>query len=262
MKDHSRSLVRLLAVPVLTLALICSVAAQSTTLKGSFGYLLNTALPPTTSDSGTSIVGVINFDSAPAALPGTYIFQRGANNGRAASTSTGTLTGAYSVNPDGTSTVTLALDAGLTATFAIVIADVGQSLQMVETHLDGGDAGGEVLSGVARAAHPGSLKGSYAFELNNSPIPAVTLGVMSFDGAGAATVSFTSVGVGKDPSQPPVMTGTFTGTYSINPDGSGTMNLAAGGQFAMVVTDGGSGLLLLLTSDTTSNVSSGTARLQ
>jgi hypothetical protein len=92
--------------------------------------------------------------------------------------------------------------------------------------------------------------------------------MMSFDGAGNAAVSFTSVGVGNDPNQPPVSSGTLTGTHSINPDGSDTINLAAAaGQsgnstYAFVIIDGGSGLLLMLTDGTGHDVSFGTARLQ
>jgi hypothetical protein len=92
--------------------------------------------------------------------------------------------------------------------------------------------------------------------------------VENFDGKGNVAVSFTSVGVGSDPNQPPVMSGTLTGTYSTNPDGSGTISFPAqSGQFgnsafAFVITDGGSGALLLQTNGTGSNVSFGTARLQ
>ena len=64
------------------------------------------------------------------------------------------------------------------------------------------------------------------------------------------------------------MGGTLTGTYSLNPDGSGTITLIdpsgnPNQTFAIVSTDGGSGLLLVLTSGPPgSTVSSGTARLQ
>ena len=239
----------------------------STSLSGSFGFLMYISLAPTTVDSGTGILGVMRFDGA-GNVTGSYTFQRGSTSTKAAQTVAGTLTGTYSSNPNGTGTVTLVLDAGLTATFAMVITDGGQGLQLVGTNLIGGDASGEVTTGVARAAYAGSPNGSYGFQLNNSPIPAGTIGVANFDGAGNVAVSYTSVDVGTDPNQPPVMSGTLTGTYSTNPDGSGTINFPAqSGQsgnsaFVFVVTDGGSGALLLLTTGTGSNVSSGTARLQ
>jgi hypothetical protein len=242
-------------------------AQVSTSLSGSFGYLIYISPAPTTVDSGTGLLGVMNFDGA-GNVTGSYNFQRGSTSTKAAQTGAGSLTGTYSSNPNGTGSVKIALDAGLTVTFAMVITDGGQGLQLVGTNLIGGDVSGEVITGVARAAYVGLLTGSYGFQLNNSPIPAGTIGVADFDGAGNVTVSFTSVGVGTDPSQPPVMSGTLTGTYSTNPDGSGTMNFPAqSGQsgnsaFAFVITDSGSGALLLLTTGTGSNVTSGTARLQ
>jgi hypothetical protein len=268
MIDHIRSFPRLVSMLVLTLTLLCSFAsAQNTPLNGSFGFLINVSLAPQTVDSGTAILGVISFDGA-GNVTGSYTFQRGSTSTKAAQTFTGTFTGTYSSNPNGTGSVTLALDAGLTVTFAIVIADGGQGIQLVATNLIGGDISGSVASGFARAGQSGTLKGSYGFQLNNSPLPAGTIGVATFDGAGNVAVSFTSVGVGSDPSQPPVMSGTLTGTYSTKPDGSGTINFPAqpgqsgNSAFAFVITDGGSGALLLLTNGTGSNVSSGTARLQ
>ena len=271
--DHARPLARLASVPVLTLTLILvyaclapgnrlrTVSAQSISPSGSFGFLINTSINPASNDRGTVVLGVMNFDGA-GNVSGPYTFQLGASDTQAAQTIAGTFTGTYSSTPDGTGSVTIALDVGLTAKFAVAITDGGQGLQLVGTHLDGGDIGGIVINGVARAAHPGSLQGSYGFQLNNSPIPACTVGFTTFDGAGNVTVSFVSVGVGRDASQPPVSSGTVTGTYSVNPDGSGTINLPAAGSFAFVVTDGGSGLLMILTNGTANNVSSGTARLR
>jgi hypothetical protein len=279
MKDHKRSFSRLVSMLVLTLTLVCSfayfapgnglraVAAQSTPPSGSFGFLVNAWLAPQNSDSGTAFLGVMNFDGA-GNVTGSLTFQRGSTSTKAAQTFAGTLTGTYSSNPDGTGSVTVTFGGVLTFTFAMVIADGGQSLQLVGTNLIGGDASGSVGDGFARAGQSGSLKGSYGFQLNNSPLPAGTIGVANFDGAGNVAVSFTSAGVGSDPSQPPVSRGTLTGTYSTNPDGSGTINFPAqsgrsgSSAFAFVITDGGSGLLLLQTDGTGSNVSFGTARLQ
>ena len=66
------------------------------------------------------------------------------------------------------------------------------------------------------------------------------------------------------------VSGTMSGTYSINPDGTGTIALKASSAqspdltLAFVVTDGGSGLLLVRTEAGTpnSNVEFGSARLQ
>jgi hypothetical protein len=136
--------------------------------------------------------GVMDCDGG-GKVAGPYTFEIGGNSTQAAQTITGTFTGTYSRNPDGTGNVTIALDAGITVTFAMVIADSGQGLQLVATNLTGGDIGGIVISGVARAAQAGSVKGSYGFQLNNSPVPAGTIGVANFDGKGNVAVSFTSI---------------------------------------------------------------------
>jgi hypothetical protein len=124
---------------------------------------------------------------------------------------------------------------------------------------------GYLIGGIARVAGGGSLNGSYGFQLNYSPFPAGAVGVMKFDGAGNVAASLTSVGGGNSSAA----TATLTGAYSINSDGSGTINFkaasgqGAGPQFAFVITDGGSQLLLLRTDNNTAfDVAFGTARLQ
>lgn len=118
---------------------------------------------------------------------------------------------------------------------------------------------GYVISGVARALQAGgSLNGAYGFQVNSWPYPGGTNGVMNFDGAGNVTMPLTTVGVGN------AAKGNFTGTYAINPDGSGTIS-SPGPSFAFVMTDGGSQLLLLRTDgnvDARFNDSFGTARMQ
>jgi hypothetical protein len=287
MKDYTRSFPRLVSVLVLTLTLLCSfayfapgnslraVSAQSTSPNGSFGFLLNDSYFMRPNNNGGAILGVMNFDGA-GSVTGSYTYQIGALRAQAAQTIAETFTGTYSSKPDGTGSVTLAGDPlPLTATYAMVIADGGQSLQLVMTNCAFGSNGcnffATVNSGIARVAKAGSLNGSYGFQFNNSPVPTGTLGVMRFDGAGNVAMSSTSVGAGKDDTsgQAPVSSGTLTGTYSINPDGSGTINFpAAPGQsanstYAFVITDGGSGLLVLRTdANPGANVSFGTARLQ
>jgi hypothetical protein len=129
----------------------------------------------------------------------------------------------------------------VTFTFDTVIAEGSQSLQMISTGLAGNSSRGEVLGGSARAGFAGSPNGSYAFQLTNSPVPALTIGVLSFDGAGKAVMTFKSVD--SDPANPVQLSGSLAGTDDIQPDGTGTINLtpSSGRTFAMVVTDGGFG---------------------
>ena len=281
MKDPSRSFLRVLSVPVLTLALICgfayfapanslrAVAAQSMSPSGSFGFLINASYTPSSNKQGTAILGVMNFDGA-GNVSGPYTYEVGAGTPNVPQTRTGTFTGTYSSSPDGTGSVTIALDAGITVAFNIVIADAGRSLQLVATNCSGGgcDLVGTSFSGIARAGQAGSLNGSYGFQFNNSPYAGGSLGVAKFDGAGNVAVSLTFVGAGDNNGVPSVFIGTQTGTYSVNPDGSGTLNFPeVPGQsqsqtYAFVVTDAGSALLALQTDRSGNGVSFGTARLQ
>ena len=265
MKAHAQSLLSMLA---LSLALECGGFAQNMSPTGSFGFLMNSAVSRTSTDSGSAIAGVLNFDGV-GNLTGSYTLQLAAKDGRNGQTASGTLTGTYSTNPDGTGTLTAALDAGVTFTFATLLTDGGHTIHLVATQCSC-NIGGDVISGIARAAYTGPLKGAFGFHLDASPEPGTVIGVVSFDGSGNAAVSFTAVAAGHDPtqtSQAPVMSGTLTGTYSSNPDGTGTLTLTdpsgqPAGTYAFVMTDGGSGAFLLQTSTTGSNVQFGTARLQ
>ena len=109
--------------------------------------------------------------------------------------------------------------------------------------------------------------GAFGFSLSKVPSPAdktagALLGVMNFDGAGGVSGSFTSYFPANDPR---LQTGTLTGTYSSNADGTGsidvTLSTGQGVQLAMVITDSGSRILLMAT-DSGTNVMSGTASMQ
>jgi hypothetical protein len=131
---------------------------------------------------------------------------------------------------------------------------------------------GTMISATARAGQVTSLRGSYGFSLSSSPIPLGQTGVMNFDGAGNVTASSTIVGPPGTDLNLGVSTTSLNGTYTVNPDGTGTITVtnAAGGivaTFSFVTTDGGSRILLLQTSalgpaSTSGSVASGTARMQ
>ena len=121
---------------------------------------------------------------------------------------------------------------------------------------------GFVIQGSGRATGSASAgpSGSYGFQFNGSPFPTASVGVMSFDGAGKVTAAFNNGGVEN----------IFSGTYSTNPDGSGTINLkgvtnpAASSAWAFATADNGSTLFFLRTDGGANGASTvtGTARLQ
>jgi hypothetical protein len=123
------------------------------------------------------------------------------------------------------------------------------------------------------AAQSPSLMGSYAFMATVPYIgpvtsqftlagPAAIVGVITFDGAGNVAGSQTFVQQDPSPTatNPRVQPQTFTGTYTVNADGTGTFTTGASTQ-TFVLTDGGAGAIFVLTAGGNS-VLTGTARRQ
>ena len=266
MKDYTRSFLRL---ALLVLTLLCSLAAaQSTPPSGAFGFLINSSFSPSAVfPTGLAILGVMNFDGA-GNVTGPYTYEVDANK-PVAKTTNGSFTGTYSSNPDGTGSVTINLDTGTTLTLAVVITEGGQSLQLLATNFQfpatncACSIGGILLSGVARAAPRGSLNGSYGLQLSILPNTSGSLGVATCDAAGNVALSQTFVGSADSSGQPtPPISATQTGTYSINPDGSGGTMQFGSQTYAFVITDSGSTLLLIQTNRAGDGVSFGIGRLQ
>lgn len=269
-----RSVLRL-TTPVLALGLalafaylapankLWSAAAQVTSPQGYYGVLVNQW-----KDSNTNVVrgflSSLYFDGA-GNVSGPYAFIT-IND----TVLTGTMTGTYFGNPDGSNTVRLTRDVGGTLTATMAVTDGGAGIQLLVT---GGGlmSPGQVFTGTGRyqSALGATPAGSYGFTLhqwpdaNNEPLG--ILGVFDLDGAGNVIGTVTVVGPDAGPA--PITSG-FTGTYSINPDSTGilSLNLDIGVSvtFGIVVTDGGAGILMLEIdgSGGLGAVTSGIARLQ
>jgi hypothetical protein len=92
-----------------------------------------------------------------------------------------------------------------------------------------------------QAINNGSVSGSYTFEFEGSdPNPnfahIASVGLANFDGVGNISGNFTTVAVqhccitgttSPTPFQTTIQTGTFTGTYNVNPDGTATVQFVA-----------------------------------
>ncbi len=91
-----------------------------------------------------------------------------------------------------------------------------------------------VLSAQAVTFSNASLHGTYTF-LGTRWTADVTapeggvIGVMTFDGVGNFTESYTGMVNGSP------VSGTFTGTYTVNANGTGTMSISSGWQWAIVI---------------------------
>ena len=135
------------------LVAITALATQNTSPSGSFGFLLNVYQLDSAGGNGGAVLGLLNFDGT-GNVSGSYTLE---NRGGANNTTTGNLTGTYSANPDGTGSLTLMLDVGITVTFAVAVVDGGQGIQLTSTscspacNLGGGEvdlqANGQKLTG-------------------------------------------------------------------------------------------------------------------
>jgi hypothetical protein len=273
LRFRAQSLSHLAFILVLVLAFAGPIAAQVAPPVGPYGVVLNTTFSDPSTQGGVGFLGIMNFDGA-GNVSGPYTFEIGSVGGHQGGTATGTLTGTYSSNPDGTGTVSVTLDIGLNATLAMVINGGGRSLQLALTSCSGlyCDLSGSVNAGVGEAifngathpVHTGLLNGSYGMQsTKSSPTPQTSVEVWSFDGAGNVQMSGTYVAPG-----PTVANGVLQGTYSVNPDGTGTITIPpqtgqpAGKTFVFVITNGHSGLLVLQTNRAGNGVLYEIGRLQ
>jgi hypothetical protein len=123
MKERARVFSRLMPVLVLMLTLTV-VSAQSMPPSGSFGFLINASYSDLAKNNEFVVLGVMNLDGAGNAT-GSYTVELGSSPTQTSQPITGTFTGTYSSNPDGTGTVTTTADNGTVFTFAMVITDGG-----------------------------------------------------------------------------------------------------------------------------------------
>jgi hypothetical protein len=217
-----------------TIALALSAQAatfSNASLKGSYSFLTN-LWTANTSTNQFAMVGVLILNGA-GTVTGSYTslslqtFQ------------TGTLVGTYTVNSNGTGTITFTT--GSTAQFAITLdsttAKVAHGVQLLQTN----DSNNEIVSGTAvlqsttaETYSVASLKGNFSFQENQwtadaSQAQESLIGIGTFDGKGGFKGTYTSVFNGR------LATRTDTGTYTVNPDGSGSLSLSGGTQIVLVL---------------------------
>jgi hypothetical protein len=243
------------------------LAAQATkfsnaSLKGSYSFLTN-LWTANVSTNEFAMVGVLTFNGG-GTVTGSYTSM---TDGAA---QTGTLAGTYTVNSNGSGTITFT--AGSTAQFAITLdsteAKVAHGVQLLQTN----DSVNEIFSGAAvlqsttaETYSVASLKGSFAIQRNTwtaagSQAEGGGVDLYTFDGKGnvKALKQFVTDGV--------FHTGTTTGTYTVNLDGSGSMSLVDGSSFAFplnsVAAGQAKGFQDLQTVNTGNSVSAGTALKQ
>jgi hypothetical protein len=248
---------------------ILSLSAQASyttaNVKGSYSFLLDEWIASTNGNS--AVVGVLTFDGVSAVTGSfTYVTGTGLDSGTFEAGST------YTVKPTGSGTINL-LTAGGTITLDFVLTSVAggvaQGLQILEIEaanlITAGSAIAMNLSGSASAAN---LKGIYSFLTNYwSADPTQTqqanVGTASFDGVSKVTLTDVQEQGGVEKNV------TLLGTYSVNANGTGTMNFTVKGvplpiDFAMNTITGSlaKGFQFLTGDSTTDKVGTGTGVFQ
>ena len=262
------------ALSILSVVFLLAVSAQAVVytnayVKGSYSFLMNKWTADTTSNQD-GLLGVMHFDGAGNV---TVSF----NDMAGGTLTTGTGSGTYVVNSNGTGSISLTGAAQIAIVLNSTVAKVATSLQMLTINYPHNEvqSGTAVLQTTAAATYTAaSLKGIMAFQIDSwtddlTQARTCVVGLLNFNGAGKVTGSFTEVKTGV-PS-----TGTVTGTYIVNTDGSGTLSLVSGTdsfQIAMVLNTVAvntttklgvaKAFQMLQTTETTNRVDSGIAMKQ
>jgi hypothetical protein len=245
------------------------VVYSNKSLQGPYSFLENKWLSDY-NDNATGSIGIMTFDGS-----GNLTLSMTMNTANTVTTYTGT--GTYSVAKEGSGSMSFTLSGGLNFTETMVLDSSGKGFQFVQTSCNGCGDTTDVSTGTAVAMGASSftnasLKGNYEWltakwASEGGPNAEVELGTMIFDGKGNVKGSSTDDYAGT------VSSLTFTGTYTVNSDGSGSMTLTANGTYittdAFVINTasstglGAKGLQLLNTyTPGTSGVRCGTATKQ
>jgi hypothetical protein len=159
------------------LALTGTVAAETLPV-GAYGFVINATFSDPSTQGGIAILGLMNFNGK-GNVSGPYTLEMGSGGSGPQENITGTFTGTYSSNPEGSGTVSIALE-HMDLTLAMVMENHG--LQLVVTDCVGSfcTLGGAVMSGIGIAEFVGSpvtatkqsLNGSYGLQsTKSSPTP-------------------------------------------------------------------------------------------
>ncbi len=231
-------------------AILCSILlgtlAQATeppaqfsnaSLKGGYEVLLVAWTSPE-NVTNYGYLGIVTFDGV-SNVTGSFTINTGGV------ITTDTYNGTYSVNKNGTGSLSMSDTQNNTLQLALVIDSAG--IQFLQTNPNGSTA---VMNGTgtkqdSTSFSNASLKGVYGFQETkwdttsdpNSSEPDSTLGLLIFNGLGKISISFTDEHKGQ------VNTTTGKGTYSVNSDGSASASaMMSNGRevtFAIVISSAG-----------------------
>ncbi len=258
----SRQVCLLVFVTIVLVLSAQGVTFSNASLQGSYTFLGTRWTADVTAPQG-GMIGVMTFDGV-GNLTESYT---GMVNGSLLS---GTFTGTYTVNSDGTGTMNLSNGWQWAFVLNSPSAKIAHGIQLLLiTNLGYNEVGTSTAllqSSTSKTYTVANLKGTYSFQSNewtadpSQPIYAGN-GLLTFDGKGNVKGSSSYMEGGGT-----LQTETFTGTYTVDSDGSGTISLSSGGQYALVLnTATGSfadGLQIVQTNTTGNLAICGTAQRQ
>jgi len=193
-------------------------------VKGSYSFLVNKWIADVSLQQFAE-VGVLTFDGAGHVTGSATAVGDGASQ-------TGALGGTYTVNSNGTGVVNLTtIFLGGTDRVAFVLNSTAGGVAHGVQFMTANDSNNEVVSGTAvlqstapAAYSAATLSGRFTFQVNAWSADMNfdeqgCIGLLTSDGKGNITGSTTCVDLGV------LSKGTFTGVYTVNPDGTCSMSL-------------------------------------
>jgi hypothetical protein len=248
------------------LTLSAHASFTNASLKGSYSYLINRWTADSTINE-SAYVGVATFNGT-GSVSATYTDMSGGVE------TTGTESGTYSVSANGTGTIDFTT--GSTNHFTMVLnstaAGLAHSVLLLRTDNTTNlvESGTGLLQSTTAANYTlASLKGNMSFQLNKwtadvTENQEAIFGVFILDGKGNVKGLLTDMHGGV------LTTESFTGTYTVSADGSGSMTLKVGTDTAVVAfalnnatpTTPAKGLQILQTTENGNKVHTGVALKQ
>jgi hypothetical protein len=220
----------------LMLSATLSYACTNLTIKGSYGFLLT----GTKSNTSAAIVGQITADGSGHLTGSETVSANGVISSNVA------LTGKYSISAACTGTAQITASGFSAANYKITIVSTGKQIEMVDTDSGTTESGYALARGTSTCT-PAALKATFGSQgggFNSSLVPYAVAGQTKLDGLGHISGSQTESSGGV------IFSGLVTGTYTVNPDCTGSATTSFHGLSAhtnFVIVNGDNSILAIET---------------
>jgi len=253
---------------LISLITVLALSAQganfnNASLQGTYSHLTNRCTADAT-DVQMARIGILTFDGV-GNVSNSFTEIIGGQ------IMSGTFSGTYAVNSDGTAAITWSSSPNqvlfnLNSTVAKVAHGFQYVVTIVSDPYNETNVGEALIQSTTAATYSlATLKGTFSFEFDEATADSTLvmqggIGLFTFDGKGNVKGSTRYIAGGV------FQTGTFTGSYLVNPDGTGSISLSNGAQYAFVLNSLAGklakGLQFIQTNSTGNAAISGTALKQ